>query len=158
MYHQVPLSGEPGTSNMADIVSLTPDTQSLLTYCKCAKCEEQWGPFSDQLTMHKLNIPSYPWISPTIAHIYTTYMCDDIHNIHSSIEHVCLTLCAVQTTSKAKQLWAPTISPVWWKSEDTSANKAADSVVGSLLTSTLSRSLLAKPQIHQQPGELYVAQ
>ncbi|KAI9539313.1 hypothetical protein NQZ68_005392 [Dissostichus eleginoides] len=35
-----------------------------------------------------------------------------------------------------------------------SANKAIDSAVGSLCTSTPSRSLLAKPQIHQQPGEL----
>lgn len=91
----------------------------------------------------------------------TKSTCEDIHNNHKKIKRAfaCVWHCvAGQTTSKAKQLWAPAISPVWSKSEDISANKACDSAVGSLCTSTPSHSPLAKPQIHQQPGELYSSQ
>ena len=83
--------------------------------------------------------------------------CKDILSIQSEIKHVWHS--AGRTTSTAKQLWAPAISPVWSKSEKIRLqNKASDSAPGSLCTSAPSRSLLAKPQIHQRPGELYATQ
>lgn len=78
-----------------------PDTQSLSTYH----------------AMHKLSLHMHD----LCVKIFTIF-------IAALNKFACVWHCAVQATSKAKQLWAPTISPIWWKSEDMSANKATNSL------------------------------